>query len=115
MEIIVSARHMDLTPALRESVETNLNSMKVSYPKLNKAEVVLSSNKGHCKCEIILHGNKVNLDAHAETEDMYKSIALAVERLDRQLEKRVETFHHNHKAKHLGEIEAESIRVETAD
>ncbi|WDE98429.1 ribosome-associated translation inhibitor RaiA [Lentisphaera profundi] len=105
MDIIVSGKNLQLTEALKDSVESHLSNMRVSYPKLNKAEVVLSHGHGKYKVEIVLHGNKINIDAHAETDDMYKSIADAVDRLDRQLEKKLETFHHNHKGEHLGDIE----------
>jgi len=105
MDIIVSGKNLPLTEALKDSVESHLNNMRVSYPKLNKAEVVLSHGHGKHKVEIVLHGNKINLDAHAETDDMYKSIADAVDRLDRQLEKKLEKYHHNHKGEHLGNIE----------
>ena len=105
MDIIVSGKNLKLTEALKDSVESHLSNMKVSYPKLNKAEVVLSHGHGEYKVEIVLHGNKINLDAHSETDDMYKSIDLAVDRLDRQLEKKLDKSIHNHKGEHLGNIE----------
>ncbi len=70
MDIIVSGKNLKLTEALKDSVESHLNNMKVSYPKLNKAEVVLSHGHGEYKVEIVLHGNKIDLDAHAETDEI---------------------------------------------
>ena len=105
MDIIISGKNFPLTEALKGSVESHLNNMKIGYPKLNKAEVVLIHEHSKFRCEIVLHGNKIDLDAHTETEDMYKSISEAVDHLERQLEKKLEKFHHNHKGEHLGHIE----------
>ncbi|NQZ56123.1 MAG: ribosome-associated translation inhibitor RaiA [Lentisphaeraceae bacterium] len=107
MDIIISARHMDLTESMKYSVIDSLSHIKNTY-KLNKAEVVLDVDHKLFRAEIVLHGNRINLDAKAETENMHESIDKAVDRLIRQLEKKATK--HNHKGdRHLGEIEAENI------
>ena len=105
MEIIVSARHMDVTESMRDEVESRLHKIAEKYSKLTKAEVVMSSNKGRHEAEIVLHGKQINLDAKAETENMYESIHQAADKMERQLEKKTRNNKHGHK--HLGNIEAE--------
>ena len=113
MDIIISARHMDLTESMKYSVHDSLSQLKNTY-KLNKAEVVLDVDHKLFRAEIVLHGNGINLDAKAETGNMHESIDKAAERLIRQLEKKA--HRHNHKGdKHLGEIEAQLVEERAAE
>ena len=105
MDIIVSARHMDLTDAMRNSVISSLESLNHTG-NINKAEVVLDSDHKKFRAEIIIHGSHLNLDAKAETGNMYESIDKAVERLQIQINKKFDKNHSSHKAQHLGVIEA---------
>jgi putative sigma-54 modulation protein len=89
MEIIVSARHTSLTDAMKDAVTERLEAMeKHSHLTLTKAEAVLSVERKVNSVNIVLHGNHVNLDAKAEGRDMYVVIHEAVDKLERQLEKR---------------------------
>lgn len=109
MDIIVSARHTELTEAMKNSVIGSLDRISQSR-LLNKAEVVLDVDHNKHRVEIVLHGNSINLDAKAETDNMYESIDKAVERLERQLEKKLEKKH-SHKGAPLGEIEAAHVEA----
>ena len=106
MEVIVSARHMDLTESMRDSVIDALSAIKHGR-KLTKAEVVLDSDHKLFRAEVVLHGQNLNLDAKAETGNMYEAIDKAVERLQKQLDKKFGQILNSHKGPHLGEIEAE--------
>lgn len=105
MDIIVSARHMDLTEAMKNSVISSLEGLNHTQ-NLNKAEVVLDTDHNKFRAEIVVHGSKMNLDAKAEMDDMYDAIDKAVERLQTQIDKKFGKMH-NHKGEHLGDIEAE--------
>ena len=105
MDIIVSARHMDLTEAMKNSVISSLEGLNHTK-NLNKAEVVLDTDHNKFRAEIVVHGAKVNIDAKAEMDDMYDAIDKAVERLQTQIDKKFSKMH-SHKGEHLGEIEAE--------
>jgi ribosomal subunit interface protein len=114
MDVIVSARHMDLTEAMRDSVIDALSAIKHGK-KLTKAEVVLDSDHKLFRAEIVLHGSGINLDAKAETDNMYEAIDKAVERLQKQLDKKFGQILNSHKGPHLGEIEAEMAEQELAE
>ncbi len=110
MDIIVAARNFQISDKVRTSVADSLSALRVGHPKLIKADVVLTELPDKSmKTEIILHGDKIHLDAHAEGADLHKSLTLAVDRLDRQLEKKIDKIHHQQHARHLGDVEAEKL------
>lgn len=107
MEIIVSARHMDLTDSLRDEAESRVGKLESRGTKLTKAEVVLDANKDRFKAEIILHGKGINMEADAVSGNMYDSIHQAADKLERQLVKKMERLN-DHSKKSLGSLEAEA-------
>ena len=107
MDIIVSARHSNLSDAMKSEAEGRVAQLTQCYNKLTRAEVVMDvKNRNHV--EIILHGKGIHLDAKAEGDNLYESISVAVERLEKQLEKKVAKIR-DHSGKHLGELEADHL------
>lgn len=106
MDIIVSARHMELTEAMKNSAIGSLQGINHS-DQLTKAEVVLDTDHNKFIAEIIVHGSKTNIEAKAEMDDMYAAIDKAVNRLQKQLDKKFSKMLNSHKGPHLGDIEAE--------
>ena len=88
MQVIVSARHMDLTEALKEVAEKRIQGVHAHGLTLTKAEVVLNVDHKDNIVRATIHGNSVNIEAHAEADDMYDAIGLVAEKLEKQLEKR---------------------------
>jgi putative sigma-54 modulation protein len=103
---------MELTEAMKNSVIGSLDNLNHAG-NLNKAEVVLDTDHNKFRAEIVVHGAKINLDAKAETDNMYESIDKAVERLQRQIDKKFSKMLDSHKGGHLGEIEAEYAEAES--
>ena len=110
MDIIISARHMELTDSMRYNVETSLDKIKHSH-KLNKAEVVLDADHNKFIAEIVLHGNKINLEAKAETANMAEAIDKAAERLQKQLDKKFNQRVNGNRQLSLGQAEAEHVEA----
>ena len=106
MDIIVSARHMELTEAMKNSAIGSLQGVNHSK-QLTKAEVILDADHNKFIAEIIVHGSKINLEAKAEMDDMYAAIDKAVDRLQTQINKKFSKMLDSHKGAHLGDIEAE--------
>jgi ribosomal subunit interface protein len=102
---------MELTEAMKNSVIASLDSLNHAN-NLNKAEVVLDSDHKKFRAEIVVHGAKINLDAKAETDNMYEAIDKAVDRLQKQIDKKFSKLLDSHKGEHLGEIEAEYAEAE---
>lgn len=98
MDIIISARHMDLMGSMETNVREKLSRIADHFPKLNKAEVVLDvTSRNEFFAEIVLHGKGINLDSKSYGENMYIAISKAAEKMERQLDKKRHKRHDHHK------------------
>lgn len=85
MNISIATRHTELTPALKDHVETALDKIRDHFDKAIDANVVLSVEKRRHIAEINLHANGLRINAKDASEDMYNSVDGAVGKLDRQV------------------------------
>jgi putative sigma-54 modulation protein len=89
-EVIVSGVHVELTDSLKELVNSKAQRLFDHDGKIIRIEVSLEHSKNRSrKNEFIVHGEIEigghNLNARAKSEDMYKSIDVMMNKLDRQL------------------------------
>lgn len=86
MIITISARHMDVTPALKAFAEEKAGKLTKYYDRIQEIEVVLNSQKEGTGVEIIVNAehNDVFI-AHDTLPDAYASIDACVDKLERQL------------------------------
>lgn len=87
MRITTTARHFELTPALQEHIEEGLEKLRRYFDPLLTGHVTLTVEKHDHVAEISLHANGVDFNGHGKSEDMYVSVDLAVDKLERQLKK----------------------------
>src|SRR5262252_4260537 len=88
MQINVTFRHVDPTPALRTHAEGKLERMVRKYLRRPvDAHVILSVAKERHAAEITLQADHVTMFAKEETTDLYAAIDLAVEKLEHQAQK----------------------------
>ncbi len=93
MEIIISGRHLPVSDDLKAYAEEKLQKIAAIFSKLTTVRIILDHEKAWQLVEITLHGKHLNLVSTARTEDMYKSIDEAVDKIDKQLHKYVEKIH----------------------
>ena len=99
MEIIVSGRHIDITPAIREHAQEKVSKLPRYYDRIQKIEVVFDQVDHTCELEIIVHVD------HAEPFiskvaglDLYRCIDEAAKKLERQLsDHKAKIRNHKHK------------------
>ena len=87
MEVIVSGRHLEVTPAIRQYATDHTARLPRYLDTLRLLEVIVAKGDGH--------GFEVELKAHVEHSDvlvakvkgidLYASIDQAIEKLERQL------------------------------
>ncbi len=99
MDIIISGRHVSVTDAIREHAEEKLGPVVESYPKITSARLVLDVQKNRQEAEVIIHGKNLEVEARAESYDMYESIDKAVDKADKQLKKHFDKLQDHHKKK----------------
>ncbi|QUH18997.1 ribosome hibernation-promoting factor, HPF/YfiA family [Alkaliphilus sp. B6464] len=87
MKVIVSGRNVDITDALRDTVQSKLGKLDKFFNKELEAQATLSVQKNRHIIEVTIPINGSILRAEESTEDMYGSIDKAVDKLTRQLRK----------------------------
>ena len=88
LQITVTGRHISITDAMKEYAEKKLQSIGVDFPRLLDARFILDVEKYRHQCELVVRGpNRVHLEAEAESDNMYASIDLCIDKLARQMRK----------------------------
>ncbi len=90
MQITVSGHHVDVTPALRDYVNTKLGKLQRHFDNITNSAVTLTVEKLIHKAEATVHVAGADLFALAESTDMYAAIDALTDKLDRQLIKHKE-------------------------
>lgn len=85
MQIKVTARHLDLTDALRDYSESKLSRITKFLDEVIDAHIVLSVERYRHIAEITIKTNQAVIHGQGESDDMYNAIDFAVERVERQL------------------------------
>ncbi|MDH4229156.1 MAG: ribosome-associated translation inhibitor RaiA [Nitrospirota bacterium] len=85
MEVDITARQMEITPALRDYVHSRIAKAEKYVNRSYGARVVLEVNKLRHIAEIILHVKGEQLTAKEEGAEMYASIDGAMDKIEQQL------------------------------
>lgn len=86
MQVNLQARNMELTGALADYVERKMGKLS-RYLDAEEAQVTLLIEKNRHVAEVTIPMRGIILRGEEETTDMYRSIDLVVEKLERQVQK----------------------------
>jgi len=87
MNIIVTGRHLEITPALKKYAEDKIKKFSRYLSNISEAIITLSIEKYRHKVEVLLKVNGVLIQAEGITGEIYSSIDEVVEKLERQVKK----------------------------
>ncbi len=87
MNIIVTGRHLEVTPALRSYAEKKVKRIKKYLSSITEAIVTITVEKYRHKVEVLLKVNGVLIQAEGVTGEVYSSIDEVYEKLERQIKK----------------------------
>lgn len=87
MNIIVTGRHLEVTPALKSYAEKKLVRFNRYLSNITEAVVTVSVEKYRHKAEVLLKVNGVLIQAEGITGDVYSAIDEVAEKLERQIKK----------------------------
>lgn len=87
MSVNVKGRNIEVTPALREYVEKKVAKVTKQFKAVGDISAVLKVEKGNHIVEITVPASGILLRAQETTKDMYSSIDLVVEKIERQIHK----------------------------
>ncbi|NND65926.1 MAG: ribosome-associated translation inhibitor RaiA [Gammaproteobacteria bacterium] len=90
MQLTVTGRHVDLTDALRNRVNTRIKRINRHFKQVTNAHVTLTVEKQQHKAEVNCHISGKDFFADAKSEDMYSAIDDLMHKLDRQIRRHKE-------------------------
>jgi len=89
MQVTVTFRNLDATVALRKYADGKVRRVVSKYFRRPlDGHVVLAVNKRRHSAEIIVTADRLTLNAQEETGDLYSAIDLAVDKIERQAQRR---------------------------
>jgi len=104
MNLTISGHHLELTPAIRDYVETKLERIRRHFDHVIDVAVILAVEKlaekeKRQKAEITLRVRGKDLHAESIAEDLYAAIDILIDKLDRQVLKyKTRVQDHQHEA-----------------
>lgn len=106
MNIIVTGRHLEITPALRSYAEEKIKKVGKYFYNVTEAIITLTVEKYRHKAEVQLRANGVLIQAEEITGEMYSSIDRVMDKIERQVKKFKEKL-----TSHKGRGEEETTSV----
>lgn len=87
MQINISGRHIEITDALHDFVNNKMSRFQRHFDNITDIQVTLSVEKQRQIADANVHIAGAEVHAQAESEDMYASIDMLIDKLDRQMQK----------------------------
>ena len=85
MNLTITGHHVEVTPAIREYVNTKLDRVIRHFDNVTSVSVILSVEKLRQKAEVTLHVRGKDIYVESDDGDMYAAIDSMVDKLDRQV------------------------------
>lgn len=83
----ITARHFDLTPEMKQSCEEEIERLAKFFDNIISAELVLDKERHLKKAELRVKVYNATITGTASTEDLYKSVSEAADKVKVQLQK----------------------------
>ncbi len=96
MQLIITGRHVDVTPALRDYVNDKMDRIVRHCDQLTEVRCILEVEKLRHKAEATLYVSGGTIFAEAVADDMYAAIDGLVDRLDRRVKKHKDKQNDHH-------------------
>lgn len=90
MNLNLTGRHLEITPAIREHVMSKLDKVKRHFDNVIDVNVVLSVDKLKQMAEASVHVSGKTIFAETEDSNLYVAIDSLIDSLDRQILKHKE-------------------------
>ena len=87
MNLVISGKNIDITEGLRSAIEEKIGKLERYFNDSTEVHVTLSTEKERQKIEVTIPVKGTIIRAEQESNDMYVSIDLVEEIIERQLKK----------------------------
>src|SRR2546429_9300844 len=112
MQVNITFRNMFATDALRNHVQDKLAKVVDKYlDKVTEAHVTLSLERYLHQADVNLHAGHFHVRGKEKSEDMYASIDMAIEKIERKLKKQKERLK-SHRPAYINKICPVRVRNE---
>ena len=97
MNIVIEARHMEVTDSLRQHIESKAEKLPKYYDNLHSIEITLDMEADKPLTEIVVHGGrKSTFVAKARNEDMYACVDQCIHKIAEQLRRHKDRVRGHH-------------------
>ena len=87
MQVTVTGRHFEVTPAVRSYVEARLGRMHRYMAKIRSAHVTLTTEKHRHRAEIVVESDGREFTGKGVSEDMFSALDSVTHKLEKQIRK----------------------------
>ena len=87
MNIAVRGKNIEVTPALRDYVEKRVSKVTKYFSEVGNISSVLEVEKSKQSVELTVSVDGIILRAQETTDDMYASVDLVIDKIERQIRK----------------------------
>lgn len=98
MQLEITGHHIDITAPLSNHVQKKISRLKRHFDQVLNIHVILKVKKLEHTAEGILHYKGSRIFAEAKSQDMYATIDLLADKLDRQVLKHKEKIKNHHRS-----------------
>jgi len=92
MQIVFTGKHVEITPAFREYAESKLSKLDRFFDHVQEIHVIESILRNQHVVEVTLKADGTLIRAEERSPDMYSSIDLVTDKLERQLSRYKDRF-----------------------
>jgi putative sigma-54 modulation protein len=86
VNVVVSGRHVDITPAMKSHAESKVSKLPKYYDRIQEIEVVYDNTKSDFSVEIIVNAeHKKEFVVHHTDADAYAAVDGCIDKLERLL------------------------------
>jgi putative sigma-54 modulation protein len=97
MNLQISGHHVEVTPALRDYVESKLSPVINHFERVTGITVILSVDKLKQKAEVTVHVPGRDIFVESAESDLYAAIDSMCDKLDRQVQKHKQKVSDHHR------------------
>jgi len=99
MNLNITGHHLDVTPAIREYIQTKMTRVVRHFDQVIDTHVILSLEPLKHRAELTLHIPGKDIHCEASEDNLYTAIDLLIDKVDRKvLQHKTRTQNHHHLA-----------------
>jgi putative sigma-54 modulation protein len=110
MNLEITGKKVEITPAIRSYVEDNLKKITKFFPKIDEVTLILTVQKYRNLAELSIYTKNGTYTSVEETTDMYAAINTAFDKIKKQARrkrKKIISLHRKEKVEKLGLLSSE--------